>query len=376
MEEKKSKKGKIILNAIFFSVMAFLVTIFVWNFIDIQSGYKYPVFGSRTSVIVTESMATVNKSNDYITSEMKQIQKNDVITTVSYKSYDEIKIYDIATYYDGSRTLVCHRVVDKYVTEDGRQYVIFRGDANNVNDAPVLYDLVRGKVTNITPKVGTVVAFVQSPYLFIALFGTVFFIALAIFIVDFRKEKNKGEEKVEDKEAKEEPQAEEVQAEEKPQEEVQEEPQEEKPYEPAPLIELEPVKEENAGEDNNELPPLETVEEPKKEEAPAVEEAPKEEPVKEKPAPKKKAEPKVQEKEKEPEPKDDSKKDNTRVYHVNKRKEDNKWTVKFAGGEKVIKLFDTQKEALEYANQMAKNQDGTVLVHASKGANKGRIIKK
>ena len=67
---------------------------------------------------------------------------------------------------------------------------------------------------------------------------------------------------------------------------------------------------------------------------------------------------------------------NYRNYHVNKRKEDGKWTVKFAGGDKVIKLFDTQKEALEYTKKMAANQGGTVLVHASKGAQKGKIKKK
>jgi len=68
-------------------------------------------------------------------------------------------------------------------------------------------------------------------------------------------------------------------------------------------------------------------------------------------------------------------KDGTRVYHVAKR-EDGKWTVKFAGGDKVIKLFDTQAEAVAYAKEMAKNQDGKVLVHNSKGANKGKIKKK
>ena len=69
-------------------------------------------------------------------------------------------------------------------------------------------------------------------------------------------------------------------------------------------------------------------------------------------------------------------KDGKRVYHLSKRKEDGKWVVKFAGGEKVIKVFDTQKEGLEYVNKMAKNQDGTVLVHASKGASKGKIKSK
>ena len=68
-------------------------------------------------------------------------------------------------------------------------------------------------------------------------------------------------------------------------------------------------------------------------------------------------------------------KEGTRVYHVAKR-EDGKWAVKFAGGDKAIKLFDTQKEALEYTKVMAKNQDGKMLVHNSKGANKGKIKKK
>ena len=64
-----------------------------------------------------------------------------------------------------------------------------------------------------------------------------------------------------------------------------------------------------------------------------------------------------------------------RTYHLVKR-DDGKWEVKFAGGQKAIKLFDTQKEALEYSKKMAKNQDGSVLVHNSKGMNKGRIAKK
>ena len=67
--------------------------------------------------------------------------------------------------------------------------------------------------------------------------------------------------------------------------------------------------------------------------------------------------------------------DSKRVYHVSKR-EDGKWQVKFAGGEKAIKLFKTQKEALDYSKEMTKNQKGTMLVHNSKGKNKGRIKSK
>jgi len=68
-------------------------------------------------------------------------------------------------------------------------------------------------------------------------------------------------------------------------------------------------------------------------------------------------------------------KPNYRTYHVVKR-DDGKWEVKFAGGEKAIKLFNTQAEAVEYTKAMAKNQDGAMLVHNSKGANKGKIKSK
>lgn len=185
---KISKKTKIIGNSIFFTIIGLMITFFVWNFIDIQSGYKCPTFGFRNSVIVSPSMASVNSANDYITGEMKQIQKYDVVTTINYKSYDDIQIYDVATYYNGSKDLICHRVVNKYIFE-GKQYVIFRGDANNIDDAPVLYSSVRGKVVNVLPKAGHVVAFLQSPYLFVALFGTGFFVCLGLFIASYSKKK-------------------------------------------------------------------------------------------------------------------------------------------------------------------------------------------
>ena len=61
-----------------------------------------------------------------------------------------------------------------------------------------------------------------------------------------------------------------------------------------------------------------------------------------------------------------------RVYHVSKRS-DGMWAVKFAGGEKAIKLFKTQAEAVDYTKKMSKNQGGAMLIHNSKGKNKGRI---
>ena len=55
-----------------------------------------------------------------------------------------------------------------------------------------------------------------------------------------------------------------------------------------------------------------------------------------------------------------------RNYHVAKRP-DGKWQVKFAGGEKAIKLFATQAEAIAYAKKLAENQDGSISIHKKDG---------
>lgn len=192
-ENKRSKK-RIVFDVVFFSLLALMLAVVITTFIDIRSGYKYPIFGLRTSVITSQSMATVDPENEsYITSDMKQIQKNDVITTKQYHSFEEIKIYDVATYYAGNSMLICHRVIDKY-EENGEKYIVFKGDANSSIDAPVKYSFVRGKVINVVPKAGAFVSFVQSPYFIIGLFGAGFFVALAFYIVDSKKKKPVDEE--------------------------------------------------------------------------------------------------------------------------------------------------------------------------------------
>ncbi len=189
--ENKNRKTKkrIVFDVVFFTLLSLMLAVVIVTFVDIKSGYKYPLFGLRTSVITSPSMATVNPANEsYITNDMKQIQKNDVIVTKQYSSFDEIKIYDVATYYSGNSILVCHRVIDKY-EENGEKYVVFKGDANATIDAPVKYSFVRGKVINVVPKAGAFVSFIQSPYFFIGLFGAGFFVALAFFVVDSKKKK-------------------------------------------------------------------------------------------------------------------------------------------------------------------------------------------
>ena len=58
------------------------------------------------------------------------------------------------------------------------------------------------------------------------------------------------------------------------------------------------------------------------------------------------------------------------IYHVSKRENDGReWKVFIQGSTKVIKLFGTQKEALEYAQELCKNKnDGSsVVLHGLDG---------
>jgi hypothetical protein len=56
-----------------------------------------------------------------------------------------------------------------------------------------------------------------------------------------------------------------------------------------------------------------------------------------------------------------------RVYHIAKQDTTGKWQVKLATGQKAIKLFDTQAEAIDYAKGLVKTQGGSIRVHSLKG---------
>ena len=58
------------------------------------------------------------------------------------------------------------------------------------------------------------------------------------------------------------------------------------------------------------------------------------------------------------------------IYHVTKRENDGReWKVFIQGSSKVIKLFPTQLEALEYAKNLCKNKDdgSYVVLHGLDG---------
>lgn len=58
----------------------------------------------------------------------------------------------------------------------------------------------------------------------------------------------------------------------------------------------------------------------------------------------------------------------TKTYHISKRKDNNMWQIKAAGGAKAIKLFKTQKEAIDYCKSLADNQDANIMIHKEDGS--------
>ena len=61
-------------------------------------------------------------------------------------------------------------------------------------------------------------------------------------------------------------------------------------------------------------------------------------------------------------------KDGARVYHIARSKFISRhWQVKLASGEKAIKIFDTQLEAINYAKQLVKTQGGSIRIHSMQG---------
>lgn len=61
-------------------------------------------------------------------------------------------------------------------------------------------------------------------------------------------------------------------------------------------------------------------------------------------------------------------KDGARVYHIARSKFVSRhWQVKLAGGEKAIKIFPTQAEAINYAKELVRKQGGSIRIHSMKG---------
>lgn len=163
-KEKKSKKFKYVkrtLNILLDGLIVLLAFMFIIGIVD--KAVNVSPLPIKSVVVATGSMSTKNEDNEYLFENNldNQIQVNDLIFLEKVDSLDEIKLYDIICYLNEEDLQIVHRVVE--VNDD---YVITRGDANNVNDSiEITLDRIVGKYNGgRIPGVGAITFFLSSNY--------------------------------------------------------------------------------------------------------------------------------------------------------------------------------------------------------------------
>ncbi len=183
-------------------VLGFLVVLSIWSMVDKFSGYKYPIFGIRSSVIISESMETVHESNaEALESVEDRYYKYDLIFAKRPKSPEDIKKHDVIIFHSpGIDVMIVHRVHDSfYDSESGAYWFKTRGDANSIDDPLVHFEDIQGVVTKRIRGMGDFVLYVQSPYgvFALSLVGVIFF-GTWLYIVFYDERQDKKAAKVPD----------------------------------------------------------------------------------------------------------------------------------------------------------------------------------
>lgn len=165
-------------------VIAFEVVVIV----DQASQYNLDFVTYRISVVTSDSMSTIDPSNeDRLENYKERINKGDLIVSETNINYDDIKINDVIIYFNG-KTLVCHRVINKF-SKDNNEFLITQGDANNVSDGIISFKQVKGRVIDVIPYIGYVNLYLTSPCGVLAICLVILIIIIALLINEFLKAK-------------------------------------------------------------------------------------------------------------------------------------------------------------------------------------------
>ena len=79
----KKKLVKDILQYIAIGLLGIFLIFNIWNFIDVKSGFKAPIFGHRSFNIVSNSMSVVDQSNkERLAGITDQFKNGDLVTKV------------------------------------------------------------------------------------------------------------------------------------------------------------------------------------------------------------------------------------------------------------------------------------------------------
>ena len=147
------------------------VRVYLWNAENLVGNRMPMPFGYGMAVVLSGSMEPALSVNDLIVA----------------KETEEYAVGDMVVFQDGD-SVVVHRVV----TLD-EETVQTRGDANNVADAPISRELVKGKVIAYIPAAGHVVNFLRTPVGIFAVLAA----AVVLMELSYRKEKQKDDDELE-----------------------------------------------------------------------------------------------------------------------------------------------------------------------------------
>lgn len=147
------------------------VNVYLANAKDLAGNQMPMPFGFGIAVVLSGSMEPTLAINDMIV----------VHETGRYEAGDIVV-------YQSERTLIVHRIIAK----DG-DIVVTQGDANQVADAPIQIDDIKGKVIAHIPVVGMAVNALKHPLGILIVLIAVF----ALIELTFSKERDKDEKELE-----------------------------------------------------------------------------------------------------------------------------------------------------------------------------------
>ncbi len=172
--KKKQKKYSALIRRLLLAVLGIMVGLNVY-LANAQGlvGNQLPMpFGFGAAVVVSGSMEPT-------------LEVNDLIFVRERADYE---IGDIVVYQSG-QNLIVHRIIAR----EGER-ITTQGDANNVADAPIQINAVKGKVISRIPFFGSIVNVLKTP-----LVGILILIgAVLLMECSFRTEKRKKEKSLDE----------------------------------------------------------------------------------------------------------------------------------------------------------------------------------
>ena len=218
---------RIAFNVVFYALIIFL---FLFSLMNIRGGNgttNFPnIFGKGFLSVQSDSMKRTGKEEDWPVEwknyKIGGFQTGDLVNVDVFNKNDadKLQVGDVITYQwtvNGQPALNTHRIVEKYVGDNGALVIITQGDKmaitnkynpdasaiekyaqENVYWEVVNVDAIRGVVTGVNSGAGKVLDTIQKNWLFIFVIPIIVLLVIEIFLVIrnimlLRGEKNKLE---------------------------------------------------------------------------------------------------------------------------------------------------------------------------------------